>query len=148
MAQGFATRSFSSAQLKTSFKKINWSYQGQVCEVVGTIIEAILPNCPLGTIVQVNSNTNRDILAEVVGFKKDRVLLLPYTHLSGISPGSEITPLRTFTHIPVGDHLLGTVVDAFVEPLQGKSKEPPSNSLFYLLCPQFVFICACLLWLG
>ena len=133
-------RNLDPKSLKASFRKISWSYNGQVCEIVGTIIEAILPSSQLGTIVKLESQTGRNILAEVVGFKKDRVLLLPYDHLTGVAPGCSITPLRSFTHIPVGSHLLGQTVDAFMNPLNPDHQMTlDSNSVLYPIdrdCPN------------
>ena len=67
MTTSVTTRQFDSQALKSSFRKISWSHQGQVCEIVGTIIEAILPASQLGTIVNLESHSGRNILAEVVG---------------------------------------------------------------------------------
>ncbi|SMF69508.1 FliI/YscN family ATPase [Pseudobacteriovorax antillogorgiicola] len=131
MSQPIHTKSFNSRELKSAFRKINWSYQGQVCEIVGTIVEAILPNSQLGTIVEISSQNGRSILAEVVGFRKDRVLLLPYTHLTGIAPGARIQPLKSFTHVPVGQHLLGQVLDAFMNPLTPEEEHPQNRQISY-----------------
>lgn len=140
MTTSVTTRQFDSQALKSSFRKISWSHQGQVCEIVGTIIEAILPASQLGTIVNLESHSGRNILAEVVGFKKDRVLLLPYDHLTGVAPGCQITPLKSFTHIPVGSHLLGQTVDAFLNPLSSTTDtKQKKNSVLYPIdreCPN------------
>ena len=115
------TRKFSATLLKDSFRSVRWSTQGRVRQVVGTIIEASLPGIQLGTIseIQITGRSDR-VLAEVVGFTKDGFTqLLPYSHLNGVFPGSLITPLATYTTVPVGDFLIGRVVDAFMNPLDG-----------------------------
>lgn len=125
------TRKFDESILRDSFKKISWSYHGQVCDVVGTIIEAILPNSQLGTIVQVESKSTRTILGEVVGFKNQRVLILPFNHLGGIAPGNKIYPIQNYARVPVGRHLLGGVVDAFLEPLGSEIQEKDTDLKYY-----------------
>lgn len=131
MPQNIQPRTFDLETLKGSFRKITWSHEGQVSQIIGTIVEAILPNSPLGTIVEIESQSGRSILAEVVGFKSDRILLLPYTHLSGIAPGSKIFPLKAFTHVPVGRHLLGHVLDAFMNPMGSDRLEHDGPVLEY-----------------
>ncbi|MCX6127625.1 MAG: FliI/YscN family ATPase, partial [Proteobacteria bacterium] len=80
----------------------------------------------MGSIVSINANDRHDpIVAEVVGFRKERVLLLPYSHLNGVSPGSTIQAIRSFTQVPVGDFLLGHVIDAFMNRLDGGTLTPP-----------------------
>jgi flagellum-specific ATP synthase len=84
------------------------------------MVEAILPDTQLGTITEIHVKGRTDtVLAEVVGFNHDKVLLLPYTHLNGVAPGCMITSLGRKNKIPVGDFLLGRVVDPFLIPLSG-----------------------------
>ncbi len=114
--------------LKASFQSIPWSFHGKVAEIVGTLIEATLPGCHMGSIVSIKANDRKDpIIAEVVGFRRDRVLLLPYSHLNGVSPGSTIQTVRSFTQVPVGDHLLGHVIDAFMNRLDGELLTTPET---------------------
>ena len=70
MTDEMIPRRFDRDNLLQAFKKVRWTFYGQVSEIVGTIIEAILPNSPLGTIVEIEGNDSRRILAEVVGFAK------------------------------------------------------------------------------
>lgn len=122
---------FDLEKMKTSFSRIKWSYHGRVVDIIGTMIEAILPAAQLGTIVRVAKGSQEsEVLGEVVGFKKDRVLILPYSHLSGIAPGNPVHPLKTYTHIPVGNHLLGQVIDPFMQSLS-ETALPPANSISY-----------------
>lgn len=118
-------------KLRQAFKKVHWIYYGQVVEVVGTIVEAILPNSPLGTLVEIENSEQRRLFAEVVGFRKNRVLLLSYDQLTGVSPGCRIHPIKLFTQIPVGEHLLGQVVDPFLEVISDKTLRKPSNPVYY-----------------
>ncbi|MBF0440811.1 MAG: FliI/YscN family ATPase [Oligoflexales bacterium] len=125
-------KKLSQRALTDAFKAVRWSYKGKVCNVIGTIVEAILPNSQLGTIVKIDVPGRSDqIVAEVVGYRQDKVLLLPYTHMNGVSPGCIIHSMSNFTRIPVGDFLLGKVVDPFLNPLNESSLEIPSNPHYH-----------------
>jgi flagellum-specific ATP synthase len=125
----FELKKVNRAELKNSFANIIWTQRGKVCDVVGTIVEAYLPNCRLGSLVEINiPHTSDMLLAEVVGFKDERVLLLPFSSLSGIAPGSVITPQKTLDKVAVGDFLLGKVVDPFLNCLNFPDFRPPENA--------------------
>lgn len=107
--------------LKDSFQNIPWEFKGRVTDVVGTLIEATLPGCHVGSIVGISATDRRDmIVAEVVGFRKEKVLLLPYSHLNGVSAGSSVQNLESFTQVPIGEHMLGHVLDPFLNRLDGE----------------------------
>ena len=131
MNQPISIKPFKKGELQQSFKNVRWTYYGQVSDIVGTIIEALLPNSALGSIVEIECGDNKRILAEVVGFRKSKVLLLPYSQISGVAPGCSIHPKKIFSHIPVGDHLLGHVVDAFLQPISEGGFETPENAMQY-----------------
>lgn len=112
-------RRFDRSELSSSFRHINWNPSGRVTDVVGTVVEAHLPGSRLGTVVNIEVKGQNDVLAEVVGFKDDKVLLLPYMSLTGVSPGAAVSGKRVMDHIPVGDFLLGRVVDPLMNGLDG-----------------------------
>lgn len=116
-------KQFDRSDLRQSFGYINWNPSGKVTDVVGTVVEAHLPGSRLGTIVNIVVKGQDDVLAEVVGFRDDKALLLPYANLNGISPGCAVTGKRTEDKIQVGDHLLGKVVDPMMNPLSGEIGE-------------------------
>jgi len=116
----FGLKSFSRDQLRRSMGVIDWEPRGKVCDVVGTVIEAYLPGIQIGTIVSISAPVpNGYLLAEVAGFRNDRVLLIPFSSVAGISPGSPVSAMKILGHIPAGDHLLGRVVDPMLNPLFG-----------------------------
>ncbi len=118
-------RKLDRSQLTQAFRAIPWSLKGKVTDVVGTLIEGSLPGTHLGNIVSISAPDRKEpILAEVVGFRGDKILLLPYSHLTGVSPGSTVESVRSFTQIPVGHHLLGQVIDPFMNRLDGKPLPP------------------------
>ena len=97
------------------------SYEGRVTQVVGTLLEAELPGTAVGTICEVQPSGGRDpVLAEVVGFRGSRNLLMPFDALVGITHGSRVRPVRSEFRIGVGPELLGRVLGPLGEPLDGK----------------------------
>jgi flagellum-specific ATP synthase len=127
-----AVKKLNRVQLKDSMGAPYWDPQGKVIDVLGTIIEARLPQSRMGMVVDISyPGQNETLLAEVVGFRGDRSLLLPYSSLSGISSGAVVTGQRMFDEVPVGDFLLGKVIDPFFRNLKGDGNEfvvPPENS--------------------
>ena len=60
---------------------------------------------------------DRHIPAEVVGFNEHKVLLMPYTDLEGIGPGSIVDNTGDKLNVRVGDKLIGRIIDALGNPL-------------------------------
>jgi flagellum-specific ATP synthase len=88
---------------------------GRVMQVVGTIIEAQLPGVAVGAIADVG-----DTRAEVVGFRENRALLMPLGSLQGISHGDPVRVRDEALTVPVGDAVLGRVIDPLGLPLDGR----------------------------
>lgn len=111
---------------------------GRVEEIVGLVIESRGPRASLGEICLVYGGRNAaPIRAEVVGFRSGRVLLMPLSDIAGVSPGSEVIATGAPLRVPVGDELLGRVLDGLGQPIDGRgdlramhyravSAEPPS----------------------
>ena len=59
------------------------------------------------------------VKAEVVGFKANRVLLMPLGEMTGIKPGSEVVATGDMQQVTVGDFLLGRVLDGLGAPADG-----------------------------
>lgn len=94
--------------------------RGHITRVVGLTVASHGPDARLGEICSVScGETGGHTLAEVVGFSDGQVLLMPYEDLAGIKIGCEVTATGETAQIRAGDHLLGRVVDAFGEPLDG-----------------------------
>jgi len=91
---------------------------GSVTQFFGLVVESIGPDVFVGELCEIYSRTQGSpIPAEVIGLKDGRVLLMPYEELRGISLGSEVIATGKAVYVPVGDALLGRVVDAFGVPL-------------------------------
>ena len=93
---------------------------GIVKEVVGMVIEGQGPGVPIGGICSVEVKSGSTIPAEVVGFRNNRVLLMPLGDMRGIEPGSKIWVNEEHANVGVGPDLLGRVLDAKGFPLDDK----------------------------
>ncbi|MFN3134939.1 MAG: flagellar protein export ATPase FliI [Candidatus Kryptonium sp.] len=94
---------------------------GRVTQVIGLVIESIGPSASLGEVCAIKSRNDETIcLAEVVGFKNNRVLSMALGDINKISPGSEIVAMGKTFSIPVGRKLLGRVIDGLGHPIDGK----------------------------
>lgn len=96
------------------------SHIGKIENIVGMTIEASGGKAAIGDICHIYSeNTHGQVLAEVVGFKNDRVLLMPYDNMTGMSAGNFVRNTRQQLRIPVGDFLKGRIIDALGRPIDG-----------------------------
>lgn len=94
---------------------------GKVCQVVGLVIESLGPSVSLGQICRIRSRDGgREDKAEVVGFKDNKVLLMPLGSMQGIAPGCEVVGDHSMFSVPAGPQLLGRVLDGLGNPIDGK----------------------------
>ena len=94
--------------------------RGRVEQVIGTIIRAVVPGVRIGEVcVLRNPWETWQLKAEVVGFVKNIALLSPLGSMQGISPATEVIPTGEILSIPVGNELLGRVVDGLGQPIDG-----------------------------
>ncbi|MGI6203591.1 MAG: flagellar protein export ATPase FliI [Eubacteriales bacterium] len=99
------------------------SVKGKVDKIVGMAIESTGPEADIGTVCKIyNSKNSGYIRAEIVGFKDDRVLLMPYDDLTGIVKGSVVESTGDTLKVPVGVGLVGRVIDAFGNPIDGRGE--------------------------
>lgn len=95
--------------------------RGRVVQVVGTIIQAFAPGVKIGELCELrNPWQDEKLMAEVVGFAKNLVLLTPLGELEGISSSTEVTPTGEVHRVPVGPNMLGRVLDGLGRPSDGK----------------------------
>ena len=94
---------------------------GRIEQLIGLVMEASGPATAVGEICWVYSSNGRTrIQAEVVGFRNDRMLLMPLGELQGIGPGSLLVPTGRDFQVPVGRRLMGRVLDGLGRPLDNK----------------------------
>ena len=85
---------------------------GKVTQVVGLIIKVEGLNVFIGEVCQIEIlKSNRQVMAEVVGFVNKTVLLMPLDELDGIGPGCLVKPTGSALEIEINDNLLGQTLD-------------------------------------
>lgn len=91
---------------------------GKVIQIVGLVVEGYCPTATVGTLCQLlPADGGPPVPAEVVGFRDSRALLMPLGELRGLGPGSLIQIIRSSATLPVGEQLLGRVLNALGDPL-------------------------------
>ncbi|WP_067838595.1 flagellar protein export ATPase FliI [Amphibacillus sediminis] len=90
---------------------------GKIKRVVGLMIESIGPAVSIGNVCYIHPSKGSKIAAEVVGFNDENVLLMPYSQISEIGPGSLVEATDKPLTIKVGKRLVGKVIDALGQPL-------------------------------
>jgi len=89
-----------------------------VAQVVGVIVESIGPASRVGEVCHIHRGRNRPpVLAEVVGFRGNRVLLMPLSGMGDIAHGSEVVATGRPLTVRVGESLLGRVLDGLGRPI-------------------------------
>lgn len=95
---------------------------GRVVQVTGLIIESEGPDLGLGELCTVSSDrTDTVIEAEVVGFREERLLLMPLTTMTEVHAGAQVRAAGAGEKVPVGQNLLGRVIDGRGLPIDGLS---------------------------
>jgi flagellum-specific ATP synthase len=94
---------------------------GRATQVIGLVIEGQGPRAAVGDICHIEKNDkSQRIPAEVVGFRDQKILLMPFGASQGIEPGCRIIPAGFPALAQVGERLLGRVVDGLGEPMDQK----------------------------
>lgn len=94
---------------------IRFNCFGTVTQMVGDLIEARSPSVTLGSFADIDG-----CVCEVVGFRGQSALLMPLDRMNNVQLGARVQFVPTTLSIPVGDALLGRVIDPLGRPLDGK----------------------------
>lgn len=91
---------------------------GKVVKIVGLTIESVGPNAKLNDLCRIIIDPQKDIsvMAEVVGFRDKRLLLMPYDNVEGLGVGCIVENTGHPLTIPVGEELLGHTLDGMGRP--------------------------------
>ncbi|MGJ7921948.1 flagellar protein export ATPase FliI [Neobacillus sp. LXY-4] len=93
-------------------------FNGKVTQVIGLTIESQGPDVKLGDVCHIYPSPNEKPLeAEVVGFKGNRVLLMPLGEIVSIGPGCEVVSTGKPLTVKVGMELLGKVLNGLGKPM-------------------------------
>lgn len=95
------------------------SVAGRLTRMVGLTIEAEGLFAPLGSRCRI-SQGKQSSEAEVVGFHRDKLYLMPVGEMQGLAPNALVTPIGEDAQVSVGFELLGRVIDGSGEPLDGQ----------------------------
>lgn len=96
-----------------------YELRGSVHDLTGLVIEGNGPFVPLGSHVTIYSGVDQ-IPAQVVGFRRDKVLIMPYSDPQGIAPGATIIAQGAHSQVLVSDKLLGRVLDGLGNPIDNQ----------------------------
>jgi flagellum-specific ATP synthase len=94
--------------------------QGYVIRVSGLTVESTGPKVGLGELCSIRIHDGRQVLAEVVGFRDNHLILLPLEHIDGISPGDTVTEQAAPRYITLSKAVLGRVLNGLGEPIDNK----------------------------
>ena len=95
-------------------------YKGSVSKVLGLTVEVKLPGLKIGDLCYIETASGEKKAAEVVAFKGDVAQLLLLYDGSGIGQGNHVTSTGKSIYIPVGDFLLGRLINPLGAPIDGK----------------------------
>ncbi len=99
---------------------ITTGVRGQVVRAQGPVLVARGCPVPLGAMVRVHRQGLPPLVAEVIGFRDQETLLMPLEDAQGVRPGDAVELFRSSRWVKVGREMLGRVVNALGEPLDGK----------------------------
>lgn len=97
---------------------------GKVLQVVGLVVEVQVQGVQVSELCRIMVGEKEFVFAEVVGFKEDRVLLMPLGPLIGIKPGNRVYATGRPIEVPVGPQMLGRVLDGLGNPMDEKGEYP------------------------
>ncbi|OUM96981.1 MAG: flagellar protein export ATPase FliI [Thermobacillus sp. ZCTH02-B1] len=93
---------------------------GKVTQVIGLTVESEGPDARVGDVCLIYpAKSGKPIRAEVVGFRNNRVLLMPLGELHAVAPGCDVVSTGKPLTVQVGSELLGKVLDGLGQPLDG-----------------------------
>lgn len=105
----------------------DYEVYGKVTKVLGLLVEiaGFGQGLSIGSHVHIRPNEDLDIPCEVVGFKDDHALLMPFGSLEGISLGSRAYIQREKPVIMPHDNWAGRVINGLGQPIDGKGPLMP-----------------------
>jgi flagellum-specific ATP synthase len=105
-------------------------YYGRVSKVVGLTIESDGPEVDIGELCLLHASRGKRVIkAEVVGFKDNRVLLMPLGEMTGVGPGNLVIASDTTLKVGVGKNLQGRVLDGMGVPIDDPAPVKPEQKV-------------------
>lgn len=108
-------------KLRKSLRVNNfYTKYGKIEQIVGMTVEASGMSCNIGDVCEISIANKKKILSEVVGFKNNKVLLMPYDDIAGIGYGSFVKNTGEKLKVKMGNSLIGRTIDALGNPIDNK----------------------------
>lgn len=101
--------------------------EGRVHQMVGMLAEIVGMRAAVGTELAIKNSKGSELLVEVLGFRDGRLLAAPLGSTDGVEPGAPVVFKPSASRVEVGEELLGRVIDAFGDPMDGGPR-PRSRS--------------------
>ncbi|WP_242394054.1 FliI/YscN family ATPase [Anaeromyxobacter oryzisoli] len=98
--------------------------RGRVTRLTGMVIEAAVAGVRTGDVVEIARPGRSPLLAEVVGLREDRAVVVPLGEPTGVGADSEVVPTGAPLGVHVGEALLGRVLDGLGRPADGLPLPP------------------------
>lgn len=108
---------------------------GKVTQVIGLTVESEGPDAKLGDVCLIYpAKGAAPVQAEVVGFRNNKVILMPLGELQAVGPGCDVAGTGKPLTVKAGHELLGKVLDGLGLPLDGsllplRMQEMPTNNM-------------------
>lgn len=93
---------------------------GRVEKITGLTIESHGPDAQYGELCRIRLKSGSYLYAEVVGFNKNKIILMPIGDMKGVVTGADVYAVGSQLFVPVGNALIGRVIDGLGNPLDGK----------------------------
>ncbi len=101
--------------------------EGRITQLIGLVAEGNGLGMSIGSLCTIENEYGKGTMAQVVGFKDDRVLLMPYGDTLGIKPGSRILFLDNNPKVDVGNAFIGRVINGMGLPIDGNGDIPADD---------------------
>ncbi len=106
--------------------------KGRVEQVLGTIIKAKAPDVKIGELCRLQEPwSDFELYAEVVGVFNKTAVLTPMGDIQGLSASTEVIPLGKIHQVPVGNQLIGRVLDGMANPMDEQINGPLKQDNYY-----------------
>jgi len=92
---------------------------GKVAQQIGLLVESDGPAAGLGDFCEIRAANGRSIRTQVIGFRSGKLLSMPLEETDGLQMGDRIVARSEAAQVPVGNALLGRVLDGFGRPMDG-----------------------------
>ncbi|MDE1161701.1 MAG: FliI/YscN family ATPase [Acidobacteriaceae bacterium] len=98
----------------------SWFWQGRIVSASAQTVESLGPPCSLGEVCELVGSDGIRYEAEVIGFRGDRVVMMPLMTCNGVRHGDAVRALGRAAEIGMGASMLGRVMDAVGRPMDGR----------------------------